>query len=725
MKNEKQTPEGDSRIGLPRAEKLTGWEREPSVMDLKSDLEASRGANTNQVTKINKWNNLRNVTGEVRPKKIKGRSQVQPKLIRRQAEWRYSGLSEPFLSSQKLFNVEPKTFEDEFAAEQNDLVINWQFRTKIDLVRFIDQYVRTCVDEGSVIVRLGWNRITKMVMKEVPVFQYLEIYSEEEAEQLQQAVQMKEANPRGFREEAPEEMKAAVEYFEETGMMVRAEVISYEAVEEEEVVKNEPTLQIVEAQNLFLDPSCDGELEKAKFVIASFETTKAELLKDKRYKNLRAVNWSGNRVLAQPDHQTQTPVDFQLDDDLRSPVVAYEYWGYYDIDGTEELKPIVATWIGDTMIRMEENPFPDELPPFVIVPYLPLKKSVFGEPDAEVLEDNQAILGAVTRGMIDLMGRSANSQQGTAKGFLDATNKRRYEQGQDYEFNPGSGDPRLSIYQHTYPEIPRSAIEMVAMQNQEAEAISGIKAFHAGLSGNSYGDVATGIRGMIDAATERKMNIIRRLANGIINIGNKIIAMNAVFLSDEEVIRVTNRKYVKVLREDLPGNFDLILDINTPEEDEKKAQELGFILQTTAQTMDQSMTNKVLAKIVELRRMPDLAEEIRTWQPPEDPFAEKMKELELAKLEAQIRKLEADTQYVMALAGKSGAEADLKNLDFVERETGTSHARDMQKQQAQALGNQDLEITKALLKSRKPEESRPDVEAAIGYNAITKMIGNS
>ena len=37
----------------------------------------------------------------------------------------------------------------------------------------------------------------------------------------------------------------------------------------------------------------------------------------------------------------------------------------------------------------------------------------------------------------------------------------------------------------------------------------------------------------------------------------------------------------------------------------------------------------------------------------------------------------------------------MKDLDFVEQESGTKHARDMEQQTAQAMGNQALEITKA------------------------------
>src|SRR5690606_6188500 len=112
--------------------------------------------------------------------------------------------------------------------------------------------------------------------------------------------------------------------------------------------------------------------------------------------------------------------------------------------------------------------------PFVAIPYLPVLRELNGEPDAELLEDNQKILGAVLRGMIDLLGRSANSQKGFAKGMLDPLNRRKYENGQDYEFNPTMPTDK-GIIQHTFPELPQSALLMLNLQNQEAEALTGIK----------------------------------------------------------------------------------------------------------------------------------------------------------------------------------------------------------------------------------------------------------
>ena len=710
-------------VGLPKVEKLTSWANEPGVMDLKNDLEAAKPAHDAHVSQVRKWNDLRNVTGAAKPKTKKGYSSVQPKLIRRQAEWRYSALAEPFLSSDKVFDIDPVTFEDKEAAEQNELVLNWQFRTKMNRVKFIDEYVRTAVDEGDVIVRVGWNREVEMRKTLVPVFQYMTPTDPAYLDELEANLQLKVENPNEFENLSPEQ-QAAVDYLMETGQPAVVTIVGEKEELEEVIKKNHPTLSIMSPENIFIDPSCEGEIDNAKFVIVSFETSKAELLKDKRYKNLQAVNWAGAAILAEPDHKTETPTDFNFRDDLRRRVVAYEYWGYWDVDGNETLKPIVATWVGDVMVRMEESPFPDEKPPFVVVPYMPVKRELHGEPDAELLEDNQKILGATVRGMIDLMGRSANAQQGTAKGFLDATNKRRFQAGEDYEYNPGS-DPRLSVFQHQYPEIPNSAITMVTLQNQEAEALSGVKSFHGGISGEAYGEVAAGIKSMLDASAKREMNILRRLADGLIKIGNKIVAMNAVFLSDEEVIRVTNKQFVKIRREDLKGNFDLNVDISTPEIDEAKAQDLGFMLQTMGPDMDPAMSRMILAEIADLKRMPHLAEMIRRYQPQPDPVVEEMKQLELEKLRLEIDELRSKVELNQAKAKKEMSEADLADLDYVEQESGTKHARELQKQSEQARSNQDLEVTKAFLKPGKAEERRPDIPAAVGFNAVTDAIAQS
>lgn len=711
----------ENQNSITQTTKLTEWKKEPSIMDLTADLESAKSPHDTQVTLINKWKDLLNISGSAKPTTRKGFSSVQPKLVRRQAEWRYPSLSEPFLGTKKLFSVTPRTFEDSDAAKQNELLLNWQFDTKLNKNKLIDDFVRSAVNEGTAIFRLGWERETTMVQEEVPVFSYFPITDETQMQALQQAIELKSSDPNTFNNTVPEAMKASVEFYEQNNVPTLAEQVGTSLQEVEKVIKNQPSVTLLNPTNVYIDPSCNGDFDKALFVITSFETNKAELLAEGRYKNLNQINWEGSTPGADPDYSTNTTEYTNLKDPSRKKVVAYEYWGYYDVEGNGKLTPIVATWIGRTIIRLEENPFSDGKLPFVVVPYLPVSHSVYGEPDAELLQENQQILGAVTRGMIDLLGRSANAQQAFPKGMLDAVNRGKYERGEDYEYNPNMGN----IIEHSFPEIPQSAMLMLQLQNQEAEALTGVKAFSGGLDSTAYGSVATGIKGMLDAAGKREMAILRRLAKGIVDIGNKIIAMNYDFLSETEVIRVTNREFITINREDLKGNFDLIVDISTAEVDQAKSQDLGFILQTMGPNMDPQIYMKILAEILELKRMPDLAEEFRRWKPEPDPMAEQLKQLELEKAQKEIQKLDSEIAYNQARTQKAMAEANATSVDTSMNQSGVKHLQEMEKQQAQARGNQNLEVTKALLKSRKADETAPDIDSAIGYNTISDSLNNA
>jgi hypothetical protein len=315
--------------------------------------------------------------------------------------------------------------------------------------------------------------------------------------------------------------------------------------------------------------------------------------------------------------------------------------------------------------------------------------------------------------MLDVMGRGANGQTGIRKDALDVVNKRKFAKGDDYEFN-SNVDPRQAFHMHTYSEIPQSAGTILQMQNAEAESLTGIKAFSNGISGSSLGNTATGIRSALDASSKRELGILRRLAEGITTLGRKFISMNAEFLSEEEVVRVSNAEFVPIKRDDLAGNFDLKLSISTAEDDNQKAEELSFLLQTTAQTSDPEEVRMIRAEIARLRKMPDLAKRIEEYQPQRDPLADKEAELRIQLLEAQVQTERAKTQSHGATAALDQAKAlteqararhynsgsDLKDLEFVETDTGTAQERKLQQAGAQARSNMGLEILKHNLSNK-------------------------
>ena len=689
---------------------LTDWENPPTLADLKQDYTDARSDQDLQVSKIDTWLDNLNVRGAAKIKKVTGRSSIVPKLIRKQAEWRYAALTEPFLSTEDVFNVAPVTFEDKAAAKQNELVLNNQFNTKLSKVKFIDEYVRTAVDEGTVIVRVGWEFHEEEKEVEVPQFDFVPSTDPNYLGFLENIGKLAQSDPQGFSTQVQPEMQEALRRSMATGQPVQP-INTGSTLETQTVtVRNQPTLDICSYKNIIVDPSCEGDIQKAGFIIYSFDTSLSELEKEGKYENLDNINVETNSVLSEPDHASENEGSFSFNDKPRKKFVAYEYWGYWDIDNSGVVSPIIATWVGDTLIRLQENPFPDQELPFVSAQYLPVRKSIFGEPDGELLEDNQKVVGAVTRGMIDIMGRSANGQVITQKGALDDTNKRKFDKGLDCESN-GTTPPEQIATVLSYPEIPRSAEYMLNMQNAEAESMSGVKAFSQGITGAALGNTVGGQKNALDATAKRELGILRRLAEGMKQVGRKIISMNSEFLEEEEVVRVTNEEFVPVRRDDLAGKFDLTLTISTAEADNQKAEELAFMLQTMGNNMDANMSKMILSDIANLRKMPALAKKIEEFEPTPDPLAQKKMELEIALIEAQVQKEQSMAAENMANAqlyqarvlteqakAKSlSSNADKVDLDFVEQESGTTQERALQKMNVQTEGNIALKVAEKRL----------------------------
>lgn len=723
---------------IQKENRLTNWKKEPSINDLKYDLLEAKSHQSKYIQNILKWEELYDAP-KWGKEKHKG-SRVNPKLIRKQAEWTCPSLSEPFLSTSELFDVKPLTFEDVERAKQTSLILNNQFNTKLNKTKLVDKVVRELVKRGTCIVRTGWDYQEKEVIEEIEQFKYTPVPSlgippeiaeqqgiidpsQELQAQYKQLAILKKENPDSY-EQSPSELKAGFEMSAQSEKLLRAVSIGFTKEKRVKPVCNKPTVDVCDIKNVYIDPTCKDDLDKAQFIIHQFEMGLSDLKASGLYKNIDKLYHQF--INDSFDYNNESA--FKFKDKARRKVVVNEYWGYWDIDGNGLTKSIVVSWVGDVIIRMEENPFPDGKPPFVIFNFLPEDNSVYGIANAELLEDNQKILGATTRGVIDLIGQSANAQTGFAKNFLDATNKVKFKNGQDYEYNQGF-DPRVHVYTHKYPEIPNSAMNIIAMMNNEAESLSGVKAFSGtGISASNLGDVAVGIRGVLDAVSKREMSILRRISDGFIKLGRKIMSMNSEFLSEQEVVRVTNREFIKVRRDDLLSNYDLALTISTAEADDAKAKEIAFMLQTIGSSQGQELNQMMLAEIFELRKMPDLAEQVRNYNPEPDPIEQEMRQLEVEHKKAEIELMKAEAQERMAKsqvqeakvntevakADSLQSDVDNKAIDFMERSHGVKHQHELDKQ---AMVNQGI-----LDKERLKAESALDRDTQKSLNDLTNQI---
>ena len=161
----------------------------------------------------------------------------------------------------------------------------------------------------------------------------------------------------------------------------------------------------------------------------------------------------------------------------------------------------------------------------------------------------------------------------------------------------------------------------------------------------------------MDATATRRLDTVRNIAENLIKpLMRKWMSYNSEFLSEEEVIRVTNEQFTPIRRDDLAGNVDIDITISTAEDNSMKMQELTFLLQTLGNTLPFELTQKILAQIARLSRQPELEKDVAGFKPQLDPMAEQTKQLEMAKLQAEVQYLQARAYALHAGAGEDDAD---------------------------------------------------------------------
>ena len=577
------------------------------LRSLKADLKAAEPLKSKQDGLVAGWRSEYN--GEPYGNEQKGKSTIVSRDIKRQSEWQHATLVDPFVSLADIIKCTPITWEDEKAATQNELLLNTQFCRRFDRFNFMSKAIKILDREGSLVVQTGWD------------------YKDKEITTLAETVSIDEYGN---------------------------EYITEEEIVETVVVKNQPTAKVCRNEDIYIDPTCQDNLDNAQFIIYRYETDVSTLKSDGRYKNLDKVLKSDN---SDYDYDSPDDTGFAFADEPRKKRIVYEYWGNYDVNDDGIAEPIVCAWVGDVIIRLQSNPYPDNKPPFIVVPFNSIPFQLHGEANAEMIGDNQKVKTAIVRGIIDNMAQSNNSQVAMRKGALDPLNRKKFIAGQNFEFNGTPND----FWQGSYNQIPGSAFDMIGLMNNEIESITGTKSFSGGINASSLGGTATGARGALDATATRRMNLVRNISENLVKpIIRKWMAYNAEFLEEEEVIRVTNAEYVPVRRDDLEGRIDLDISISTAEDNAAKSQELSFLLQTLGPNEDPAIRRAIMADIMELMRMPEQAKRIREYRPEPDPKREKAEQLELERMELENQVLQASVKDKLARANENVIDAILK-----------------------------------------------------------------
>lgn len=634
---------------------------------LKQDLSAAKDMKAAIDQRVSERRDVYN--GKLYGNEEEGKSKIVVKLAKRQSEWAHATIKDPFVSTPEIIKCNPVTFEDVQAAKQNELLLNYQFCRQFDRYRFMTKAIKVLDVDATLVVQTGWE------------------YEDEEVTQMTDVVEIDEYDN---------------------------EFITTQKISTIRVKKNQPTAKVCRSEDVFIDPTCQDDLDNAQFVIYRYETDLSTLKRDGRYKNLDKIKELEDDFTSDEDFDPEDETEFKFNDKARKKLLVYEYWGNYDIDDDGIVEPIVCAWVGGTIIRLQSNPYPDKKPPFIVVPFSSVPFQIHGENNIDLVEDNQKVVTAISRGIINNMAQSTNGQVGIRKGALDAIQRKKFFNGKNFEFNGTPAD----FWQGSFNQIPGSAFDMMALQNNEAESLTGTKSFSQGLTGNALGATATAARGVMDATATRRLDTVRNIAENLIKpLMRKWMSYNSEFLSEEEVIRVTNEQFVPIRRDDLLGNIDIDITISTAEDNSMKMQELTFLLQTLGNTIPFELTQKILAQIARLSRQPELEKDVAEFKPQPDPLAEQMKQLETAKLQAEVEYLKARAFALAASAGEDDAdkaekmaqaelkraqarkllsEADNLDLQYIANDGQVKHQEEMTKEQLKHQQKLELEDMKRL-----------------------------
>lgn len=623
----------------------------------KSDLKSAELLKNYQDERIATWK--AEYDGKPYGNEQKGKSAIVSRDIKKQSEWQHATIVDPFVSTSDVIKCVPITFEDEESSKQNELLLNAQFCRKFDRYNFISKAVKVLDREGTLVVQTGWETEEKEVQTEIDTI----VIDANGAEVLDGDGRVK---------------------------------MMKEVITETLVTKNQPTAKVCRNEDVYIDPTCQDNLDNADFIIHRYETNLSTLRQDGRYMNLDKVARDGSEDY---DYDPEDEFDFKFSDEPRKKLVVYEYWGNYDVDESGIATPVVCVWVNDVIIRLDRNPYPDGKIPFIVVPFNSVPFKIHGEANADLISDNQKVKTAIIRGIIDNMAQSNNGQVATRKGALDQVNRKKFLAGKNFEFNGAVND----FWQGSYNSIPTSAFDMVGLMNNEIEAITATKSFSGGINGGSLGATATGARGAMDATATRRMNIVRNVAENLVKpLIRKWMAYNAEFLEEEEVVRVTNEEFVPVRRDDLEGRVDIDITIATAEDNAAKSQEISFLLQTIGPNEDPSIRRGLMADILELMRMPDKAKRLREFQPEPDPIEEQLRKLQLENMILENQNLKAQiadrharaNENIMdaelkrekaaldrAKARKLNSDTDMADLNFIKADEGFAHSEALEMEQ--------------------------------------------
>ena len=576
------------------------------IQIIKSDIETGKRANENeQSNRVNNYNIYRARGDDISERD--GRSRIKSSDTMDAIEWMMPSFMKTFAGSSSAITVSPVGTEDVMKAEKLEKLLNWQFMgRRVQGFNVLYEWIKTSLIYGTSVIKVTWKDIYVKKGFDMPVVgeaQMQDMMSSSDfididgsPEDIMPGTVLSEDVLTTAQNDPIMLSKIAQVNSQSYGIQpvaVQAMRV-YRDVRGTKKIKSYsgPQVEVISPEDFYMDPE-SRSIEESQFVIHRVWRTFGELRQleqDGIYQNVDKVkDWVNKNKEEYNNHeqseryaaagQTDPAINATDNSDqlARKKLEVFEWWGLLDLDGEGLQEPYLVVFCGESILRMEKNPYGHGQAPFeVLRPMLdPFKFTGIGMP--ELVGEFQSLKTALLRQTLDNISFQNNGMWLVNRNAgVDINALLNPRPGSIVRTNIVAGAVQ-AITPASLHSMPLSMIELADSMLQKR---TGVTSYNQGLDANSLNKTATGISKIMAASAQRIELIARVMAEtGIRPLYQKLLMLNQQFIDQTVVIRVFN-KPLEISPDDLAGDFDVNVDVGgATNRDEVRSQQLMMMIQ--------------------------------------------------------------------------------------------------------------------------------------------------
>lgn len=478
-----------------------------------------------------------------------------------------------FYGSKNVVTIDPVGKEDEIKAKLMEQKVNYDFTSTINGFLLLNSWMKDALINKIGVVKYYWKEEETRKTKE-----YEDLTSDE------YMALMEKADAEGWEIKEIEEKVEQEAVFDEFGVMISPEVVTYDCKIIKVYEKSGPCAECIPPEE-FIFPINARSIESCDFVAHKKRIHKKKLKKygvEESDVINEVKNFEGDAVY-QERFRDLGGISF-LTDKPDNPDFVFIYECYVnDYDDEGEPTPLKVLIMGNKVIDIEENKY--NRPPFAVLSPILMPHRMAGRGMVELVKELQDIHTTLVRYILDNIYFQNNGMR--------IINPFRIEMSDVLDQNVPGGiwrtkmdvEPSRCFSDITPNPLAPQVFGMIEMLEGLRENRTGVTRYQQGLDSKSLNRTATGISQIMGAAQQRVELIARIFAEtGVKDLFQAFVDMNIDFFDRSQSIKI-NEQWVEINPDDIDGRFDIAVDVGgATGSAEIRVNQMIQMLQTYAMT---------------------------------------------------------------------------------------------------------------------------------------------